>query len=63
MRWFNRRRVFHLLADACLVAAAWYLAFSLRFDFNIPERYGHLFNQTILIVVGLKIGVFVLSGF
>jgi FlaA1/EpsC-like NDP-sugar epimerase len=63
MRWFNRRRVFHLLADACLVAAAWYLAFSLRFDFNIPERYGDLFNQTILIVVGLKIGVFVLSGF
>jgi FlaA1/EpsC-like NDP-sugar epimerase len=63
MRWFNRRRIFHLLVDACLVALAWYLAFALRFDFTIPERYRELLAQTILVVVALKIGVFVLSGF
>ena len=63
MRWFNRRRIFHLLVDACLVALAWYLAFALRFDFTIPPRYRDLLAQTILVVVGLKICVFVLSGF
>jgi FlaA1/EpsC-like NDP-sugar epimerase len=63
MRWFNRRRIVHLLADACLVALAWYLAFALRFDFTIPDRYRDLLVQTILVVVGLKICVFVLSGF
>jgi FlaA1/EpsC-like NDP-sugar epimerase len=63
MRWFNRRRIFHLLVDACLVALAWYLAFALRFDFTIPPRYGDLLAQTILVVVALKICVFVLSGF
>jgi FlaA1/EpsC-like NDP-sugar epimerase len=61
--WFNRRRVFHLLVDACLIALAWYLAFALRFDFEIPPRYSDLLSQTILIVVGLKIAVFVASGF
>jgi FlaA1/EpsC-like NDP-sugar epimerase len=63
MRWFNRRRIFHLLADSCLIALAWYLAFALRFDFEIPARYGDLLEQTILVVVGLKIAVFVVSGF
>ncbi len=63
MRWFNRRRIFHLLVDACLVALAWYLAFALRFDFTIPPRYRDLLAQTILVVVGLKVCVFVLSGF
>jgi FlaA1/EpsC-like NDP-sugar epimerase len=61
--WFNRRRIFHLLVDACLIALAWYLAFALRFDFEIPDRYSDLLRQTILIVVGLKIAVFVASGF
>jgi FlaA1/EpsC-like NDP-sugar epimerase len=52
-----------MLVDACLVAVAWYLAFALRFDFSIPDRYTDLVGQTIFIVIGLKIGVFVLSGF
>jgi FlaA1/EpsC-like NDP-sugar epimerase len=63
VKWFNRRRVVHLLFDACLVAAAWYLAFALRFDFRIPARYEELLSQTILLVVGVKVGVFVLAGF
>jgi FlaA1/EpsC-like NDP-sugar epimerase len=63
VRLINRHRMIHLLADACLVALAWYLAFALRFDFEIPDRYQDLLSKTILLVVALKIGVFVLSGF
>jgi FlaA1/EpsC-like NDP-sugar epimerase len=63
VRLFNRNRVVHLLVDACLVAAAWYLAFALRFDFQIPDRYEDLLSKTILLVVVLKIGVFILFGF
>jgi FlaA1/EpsC-like NDP-sugar epimerase len=59
----NRHRLVHLLVDACLIAAAWYLAFGLRFDYEIPDRYDRLLTQTIAIVVGLKIAVFILSGF
>src|SRR5919197_448755 len=46
-----------------LVTLAWYLAFALRFDFRIPDRYDNLIAKTIFLVVALKIGVFVLSGF
>ena len=28
----NRHRIWQLAADAALIAAAWYLAFQLRFD-------------------------------
>jgi len=63
VRLFNRHRLVHLLVDVCLIAAAWYLAFALRFDFEIPDRYETLLSKTILLVVALKAGVFVLSGF
>ena len=35
----NRHRVWNLAADAALVAAAWYLAFQLRFDRGVPIYY------------------------
>jgi FlaA1/EpsC-like NDP-sugar epimerase len=63
VRLFNRHRALHLLGDACLIAIAWYLAFALRFDFEIPDRYEDLLGKTIALVVALKVGVFVLSGF
>jgi FlaA1/EpsC-like NDP-sugar epimerase len=63
MRLMNRHRIVNLLADAGLIALAWYLAFALRFDFEIPRRYEDLLSKTILLVVALKVGVFVLSGF
>ena len=63
MRLFTRNRVVHLLIDACLVALAWYLAFALRFDFEIPNRYEEVLGKTLLLVVALKVGVFVLFGF
>ncbi|MBA2357894.1 MAG: polysaccharide biosynthesis protein, partial [Actinobacteria bacterium] len=59
----NRHRVWQLVADAVLVAAAWWLAFQLRFDHGLPPFYDTLFNRTIAIVVSIKLVVFVLFGF
>ena len=47
----RRRRV--------LVAAAWCLAFRLRFDPGVPPYYETLFRRTILLVVAIKLAVFV----
>ena len=35
----NRHRIWQLVADGLLVAAAWWLAFELRFDNGIPAYY------------------------
>jgi FlaA1/EpsC-like NDP-sugar epimerase len=59
----NRHRVWNLVADATLVAAAWYLAFELRFDRGVPVYYHTLFMRTIAFVVAIKLAVFILSGF
>jgi FlaA1/EpsC-like NDP-sugar epimerase len=59
----NRHRLWQLAADAALVAAAWWLAFQLRFDTGVPRYYQLLFDRTILLVVGIKLGVFVVLGF
>ena len=63
MKRFNRHRLWQLVADAGLIALAWYLAFELRFDHGVPPYYDTLFRRTILIVIGIKLAVFVLSGF
>jgi FlaA1/EpsC-like NDP-sugar epimerase len=60
---FSRHRLWQLLADGALVAAAWYLAFELRFDHGVPVFYETLFRRTILIVVGIKLLVFIGFGF
>ena len=59
----NRHRLWQLVADAGLIAAAWYLAFRLRFDPRVPVPYERLFERTILIVLAIKLVVFVLFGF
>jgi FlaA1/EpsC-like NDP-sugar epimerase len=59
----NRHRLWQLAADAGLVAAAWWLAFTLRFDNGLPVYYETLFERTILLVVAIKIAVFILFGF
>jgi FlaA1/EpsC-like NDP-sugar epimerase len=61
----NRHRVAQLAVDAVLIAAAWYLAFKLRFDqLRIPVFYeDYLSAETIGIVVVLKLCVFALFGF
>ena len=59
----NRHRLWQLAADAALVAAAWWLAFQLRFDRGVPPYYEVLFDRTILLVVAIKLAVFVVLGF
>ena len=58
----SRHRLWQLLADAVIVAAAWSLAFVLRFDhLNVP--YTHLLERSILLVLGIKLVVFIGFGF
>ena len=59
----NRHRIWQLVADAGLIALAWWLAFELRFDQGVPRYYDTLFRRTILIVVAIKLVVFVLFRF
>lgn len=59
----SRHRAWQLVVDAGLIAAAWYLAFRLRFDPEIPPYYETLFTRTIWIVVLIKLAVFVAFGF
>jgi len=59
----NRHRLWQVAADAALVAAAWWLAFQLRFDNGLPPYYDVLLERALLLVVGIKIGVFIVLGF
>jgi FlaA1/EpsC-like NDP-sugar epimerase len=59
----NRHRLWQLAADAALVAAAWWLAFQLRFDSGVPVYYEQLFDRAILMVVVIKLAVFIVFGF
>jgi FlaA1/EpsC-like NDP-sugar epimerase len=59
----NRHRIWQLVADACLIALAWWLSFELRFDQGVPVYYDKLFQRTILIVVAIQLVVFVLFRF
>jgi FlaA1/EpsC-like NDP-sugar epimerase len=59
----NRHRLWQLLADAALIALAWWLAFWLRFDQGVRPPYHRLFVDTVLIVVAIKLLVFVFFGF
>ncbi|MBA3370962.1 MAG: polysaccharide biosynthesis protein [Thermoleophilaceae bacterium] len=56
----HARRVGQVTTDALLVAAAYYLAFVLRFDAGIPERYAELLTATLPFVVVGKVVVFAL---
>jgi FlaA1/EpsC-like NDP-sugar epimerase len=59
-----RNRVLQVLADAALVALAFYLAFRLRFldTHGVPHRYEVLFAQAVGFVVVGKIAVFAVFG-
>jgi FlaA1/EpsC-like NDP-sugar epimerase len=58
-------RAWQLAVDGLLVAAAWWIAWKLRFDeLVVPVFYrDYLDAETITIVVAIKIGVFVVFGF
>ncbi|HSC74433.1 MAG TPA: nucleoside-diphosphate sugar epimerase/dehydratase [Gaiellaceae bacterium] len=59
----NRHRIWQLLADAALIALAWWLAFWLRFDHGVPGPYHRLFVDTLAVVVAIKLAVFIVFGF
>ena len=60
-----RNRVGQILADAALIALAWFLAFQLRFlddPHGWPHRYEVLFAQTVGFVVAGKLMIFAAAG-
>ena len=58
----TRHRLWQVAADAAMIAAAWWLAFQLRFDFEVPPYYETMLRETILFVVAIQLSVFVASG-
>ena len=56
------RRLGQVSIDACLVALAYYLAFVLRFDAGIPDRYEELLVETVGFVVVMKLCLFAAFG-
>ena len=61
MRFPSWHRLGHLAADAAVAAAAWWLAFQLRFDV-VPIWANTLFWATLPWIVVLTVAVFVLNG-
>jgi FlaA1/EpsC-like NDP-sugar epimerase len=59
----NRHRLWQLLADAVLIAVAWWLAFWLRFDQGVPKPYHRLMIDTILVIIAIKLAIFIAFGF
>jgi FlaA1/EpsC-like NDP-sugar epimerase len=59
----SRHRVWQLAVDAGLIVAAWYLAFRLRFDPDLPPYYHTLWVRALPIVLGVQLVTFVLFGF
>ena len=56
------RRLGQVAIDVCLVGLAYYLAFVLRFDAGIPQRYEELLVDTIAFVIVVKLGLFAAFG-
>ncbi len=60
----SRHSLWQVAADGALVAAAWWLAWSLRFDQVRPRYYDRYLDwEIVLLVVGVSLPVFALSGF
>jgi FlaA1/EpsC-like NDP-sugar epimerase len=56
------RRLGQLGVDAVLLAAAYALAYVLRFEEGIPARYEALLGDTIVLAVAIKLVIFALFG-
>jgi FlaA1/EpsC-like NDP-sugar epimerase len=60
----NRHRIWQVVCDGILIAAAWRLTFYLRFDKATPIYYRHLLDlDVIALVVGINLATFVVFGF
>src|SRR4029078_1134535 len=61
---FNGHRFPQLAADLAIVVAAWYLAFRLRFDTDLPVYYERYLSWEILaLVAAIKLSIFALFAF
>ncbi len=61
---FTRHRVWQLVADGVLIAAAWWIAFFLCFSQNVPAYYRNFLSWGVFAtLIGIKLGVFVVFGF
>jgi FlaA1/EpsC-like NDP-sugar epimerase len=58
----HRHALPQVVLDAGLVALAYFLAYRLRFDGGIPERYQDLFDRTITFVICGSVFIFMLFG-
>jgi FlaA1/EpsC-like NDP-sugar epimerase len=58
----NVRRVGQVGVDAGLLALAYYLAYYLRFDDGIPNKYENLLADTILLTVAMKLVIYAAFG-
>ena len=58
----HRHSLLQLGVDAGLIALAYYLAYRLRFDRGVPDRYEQLLETTIAPVVLGTVAIFALSG-
>src|SRR3954451_22500754 len=56
------RRLLQVLIDSCLIAAAWSLAFVLRFDDTMPQRYEELLWHSVAFVIAGKLLFFSARG-
>ena len=60
----NRHRLPQLAADLGIVVAAWFFAFRLRFDTDLPVYYEKYVSWQILgLVAAIKLSIFALFGF
>ena len=60
----NRHRLPQLAADFAIVVFAWFLAFRLRFDTELPVYYERYVSWEVLgLVAAIKLSVFALFGF
>jgi FlaA1/EpsC-like NDP-sugar epimerase len=58
MRIFRKNFVFILLADILLIAFAWYFAYLLRFNFEIPQESSDLLIRVLPFIMLIKIVTF-----
>ena len=60
----NRHRLWQVVVDAGLIAAAWILSWYVRFDADWPRYYDRYLEwDVVVLVVGLMLPVFILFGF
>ncbi|HKU58880.1 MAG TPA: nucleoside-diphosphate sugar epimerase/dehydratase [Gaiellaceae bacterium] len=60
----NRHRIWQLVFDAFLIAAAWRLTFFLSFDKKVPVYYQHFLDWQVLAeVIAITLVTFLLFGF